>query len=425
MVRARGRCALGLALVVAACGGAGGEREGGRESGLRAAFPGRDPALSWDGAGSVHVLYIEEGPDGASLTYRRLGADPAGPVAVSPPGLKVSAHGEVPPSLALLPDGALLAAYPAALPGRWKNEIRVQRSGDGGATWERPVLLHPARHGAHSYLSAAATPAGGAVFAWLDDRTGHMGLSTASTRDGRAFSAARTLDPRTCECCGTALLAGSDGALRLAYRGLAAGDVRDIRLLRTDETGAPLGPAAEVSADGWELQGCPHTGPRLAADRDGGLWAAWFTAGGGTDRVGVYAAVSQDGGASFGPREAVAVSSFVKHPEIGVLPDGRVAVLYEAIRPGGGHPIAFRLRDPGNGSWSAEKEGPPGVYPRLAVAPARAEGTAVAFTCRAGEGTQVVVAGWNLFADGDAGWAGCHAAAAPAHGRHGGASHHP
>ncbi|HEX5718012.1 MAG TPA: sialidase family protein [Thermoanaerobaculia bacterium] len=394
-----------LLLVLLGCGG--------EPASLRTSFIGRDPALRWDRHGGLHAAYVEDGPQGAAVVYRQLGSSPAGPFPVSPPGLKVSAHGEANPALEVLPDGGLLVAYPVSLPGKWKSEIRVQRSDDGGRTWGPARLLHEPRDGSHSYLSSAQTPTGSVVFAWLDNRSGHMGLHTAASADGRTFAAARTSDPKTCECCGTALLAGRQGGLWLAYRALGEGNVRDIRVLRAESAEEAFGGSASLSDDRWALDGCPHTGARMTEDPEGKLWAAWFTAG-GAEGPGIYATSSPDRGSTFASRSPVALGTTVKHPEIGALPDGRIAVLYEET--GGSHPILFRVHDPRSGAWSAPKAGSPqGAYPRLATATGKA---AVAFTCRAETGTRVVVADWQTFEDGKMDWSGCIGEPLPEH-------HHP
>lgn len=354
---------------------------------LAASFPGRDPSLRWDAAGNLQVLYVVDGKDGAEIVYRRLGTDAAGPVAVSPPPLPErgpNAGEEVPPVLETLPNGTLLAAYPVAQPGHWKSELKAQTSADHGKTWSAPQLIHPPRVGSHSLLSSATTPSG-VVFAWLDNRSGQMGLSLSSTTDGRSFASSPNLDPETCQCCGTTLLAGKKGEVWLAYRDLEAGDVRDFRVLTSKTFPPAFDQGAPLSPDGWKLQGCPDTGARLAEAKDGTLWAAWFTAGG---EPGVYVTFSQDGGASFGPRTRVSEPDQpARHPEIGVLPDGRVAVLYETAEA-----IVAKVRD-AQGTWGpAQTIAPQGAYPRLAVSADRA---VVAFTRRAGEAEQVVVEEWH------------------------------
>ncbi|MFP5287152.1 MAG: hypothetical protein ACLGI9_15535, partial [Thermoanaerobaculia bacterium] len=313
-----------------------------------------------------------------------------------------------PPALEILPGGNLVVAYPVALPGKWKNEIRLQRSADGGAHWSEPELLHPERIGAHSFLSSAVTAEGEPVFAWLDDSTGHMGLRA---RWGAASPV--TLDPETCECCGTALLAGRQGEVWLAYRD-SEDDVRDFRLLRADGAGSGFDRGRTLSADGWKLQGCPHTGARLART-DGALWAAWFTAGEG--QAGIYTASSADAGATFSPRTLVAAAGqegMVRHPELGALPDGGLVLLYES-QGDGKQALLAQVRAPETGRWEPSRQVAPGAtYPRWAAAGSEAT---LAFTCHSGAGSQVVVADWAVAANGGLAGMACDASA-PSHSGH-------
>jgi hypothetical protein len=336
--------------------------------------------LRWDPAGNLHLIYVEDRDGGAAVLYRRLGSQPFGPTVVA---TEVNtARGEAPPVLEVLPGGALLAAWVAPLPGHWKSEIRTRRSTDGGRTWEEPRLPHPQRPGSHSFLSSAALPSGAAL-AWLDNRSGRMGLYSSFTRDGRSFSPGQILDPQTCQCCGTALAAGSRGELWLAYRDLEPGDLRDFRVFRSRADPPRFAAAAKLSEDGWKIQGCPETGARLAQAPDGTLWAAWFTAGG---EPGVYVTSSRDGGASFAPRTLLAPRG--RQPEVGVLPDGRVAVLYIGIEPSGDQVLLARVREAG-GTWGPPRRLAAGaVHPRLAVSGHRA---VVAFTRRAEDATSIVV----------------------------------
>ena len=313
----------------------------------RASFPGRDPRLLWDAEGRLNVVYVE----GPAVVYRRLGKDPLGPVRVSPPGVETAAGRETPPTLDRLPDGTLIAGYPVTLPGKWKSELRVQRSTDGGRSWSKPRLLNAPGDGAHSFLSSAASTSGAVAFAWLDNGGGHMGVRIASTRDGGTFTPAATVDAWTCQCCGTAMAAGRDGRLWMAYRDLEADDLRDFRVLRSTSNPPAFQEGTKLSADGWHLKGCPETGARLAEALDGTLWAAWFTGGG---EPGIYVTSSKDGGAHFAPRTPITPAGQPgRHPEIGVLADGRLAVLYETV--GGEHPeIQARIRDP-QGTWEEPK----------------------------------------------------------------------
>ena len=196
------------------------------------------------------------------------------------------------------------------------------------------------------------------------------------------ISANKIADSRICQCCNTSLLLGAGGEVWLAYRDLKDPNIRDISIVKSLDGGRSFGPPAHVSDDGWEIDGCPHTGPRLSQDQSGVLWVTWFT---GAEN-GIYVASSDDAGASFGRRHLIAGPmdqvTMVRHPEIGTLPDGRVAILYEAHR-GGKDVIAARIRDGRTGEWSsprivAEKA----AYPRYSV---RADRAVVAFTERAGD----------------------------------------
>lgn len=374
----------------AACTGAGTEAPRAPDRApLEVTLPGRDVQLRWDPSGVLHLAYVEdretdEGPR-ARIRYARWdGEAPVAPVWVSPPELDVSAHGEVPPTLERLPDGTLVIAYTVSLPGKWKGEIRLQRSTDGGATWSEPRLLHDDEGvGSHSFLASAITADGQAAFAWLDNRDGRPGLRAATTTDGGEVSANTTVDGVTCECCATELLAGADGTLYLAYRDMtepaeAEDSRRDIYLTRSTDGGSVYGEPRPVSEDGWKVNACPHTGPRLAEEPDGRLWAAWFTGA----EPGIWAASSVDGGRSFAPRQPIARMGgevrLVAHPEIAVLPDGRRVVLWEEGRKrGAGAEVVRTLRarfseSPGSTKWGEARTvpgGDGGTFPRVAVAP--------------------------------------------------------
>lgn len=157
-------------------------------------FPGRDPSLAWDAKGHLHAVWVE--PDGETnrVLYRRLDDPSKKPVAVTPPAVSTSAHGEVPPLLEALADGTLVVIYPVPIPGKWQNEVRIQRSTDGGARWSPPVPLEAGgERGSHNELAATVTPGGTLVLAWLDKRgenraSGSPGAGTASISRGSARS---------------------------------------------------------------------------------------------------------------------------------------------------------------------------------------------------------------------------------------------
>lgn len=376
-------------------------------------FAGRDPGLSPARDGGLHLAYVVEDAEArARVAYRFLPA--GGPIQdaiwVSPPELEIGARGETPPVIVETTGGWLAIAYKVRLAGKRKGQLRVQQSRDRGATWSRAEMLHDDtdNYGAHSFLDGEATAAG-AVFAWLDNRSGAQGLRVARLDADGQISANETVDPQTCQCCATAVHAEGE-RVWLAYRDLDD-DVRDIALARSvvagsvvagnvrgpDGTGS-LGfePLGMVADDGWRIQGCPHTGPRLATGGDGALWIAWFSGSQQSGaQPGIYVAKSEDYGTSFSPRRALAAPGSgglqaVFHPELARLADGRLALFYEATRADG-RAIEIRIAEPAGDSWGEPlRFDEEGVYPRVA---AQGDVSFLAYTLsQEGAERQVVIA---------------------------------
>ena len=107
------------------------------------------------------------------------------------------------------------------------------------------------------------------------------------------------LDQRTCECCATGMTVTSNGPV-IAYRDRSPDDIRDVVTVRRDTQG--WSEPRLVRADGWKIDGCPVNGPQTDAIGNNAV-VAWFTAANEQQRV--YAAFSNDGGATFG--EAIVI----------------------------------------------------------------------------------------------------------------------
>ena len=170
-------------------------------------------------------------------------------------------------------------------------------SDDGGETWSHLGLLHddasPTEHGFVSYVPLKD----GSVQAfWLDGRAmvdeGAMHLRTVRLNDGNAGKSTM-LDDRVCECCSTSAALTENGPI-VAYRDRGPSEIRDIAVIRA--VGQGWSDPTLVSADGWEIYGCPVNGPAIAA-AGSHVAVAWFTAASPRPRVSV--AFSGDEGASF------------------------------------------------------------------------------------------------------------------------------
>jgi hypothetical protein len=354
------------------------------------------PQLSPAAGGGTWLSWLEprgEGADGTATGHRlrvaRFDGTAWGEAVTVAEGDGFFANWADTPSVVEGAGGELLAHWLAKVgDGTYAYGVYLARSTDGGATWAPLGLLHDdASASEHGFVTLVPTPGGGFDAVWLDGRAmadpaqhgdGAMSLRAARVVDG-APRDETLLDGRVCDCCQTAAVAlppaddGSSPDLLVAYRDRSADEVRDVSVLRGS---LPAVPANDASAtgwseprplheDGWVIAGCPVNGPALAADGRR-VAAAWFTGAGGEARV--RAAVSEDGGATFGPPLEVDADG----------PLGRVDVAWAA--DGSGDAVVSWLGADG-GVWlrrvRQETDGPASLGPpfRLAVtSTARASG---------------------------------------------------
>lgn len=231
------------------------------------------------------------------------------------------------PHIAQTDDGALWAHWlRKSATAKYAYDVVLARSGDGGATWSKPVPVNddgtPTEHGFVSLWPASRDRIG---VAWLDGRNsggghgGHEGHGGAMTLRAAQFDGGlqrhgeRELDAMTCDCCQTDVAVTARGAL-MVYRDRTPEEIRDILALRLQE-GAQARP---VHADGWKMPACPVNGPAVAANGDDAL-VGWYTAAGDVPTVQV--ARSTDAGDSFAAPQLL---------ERGAAVQGRIDVALDA-----------------------------------------------------------------------------------------------
>jgi hypothetical protein len=260
------------------------------------------------------------------------------------------------PTLVELSNRALVAHWLVkGDPGTHAYSIRIARSTDGGKTWSKPVIPHTDRSMTeHGFVSMVAMPSGRVAMIWLDGRNmkegshdGHGGMGETNLRyttigsDGQA-SEDVLIDPRVCDCCQTAATLTSEGLIA-AYRDRSEKEVRDISVVRFVK-GKWTNPQS-VSADGWEIHGCPVNGPSVAADGKR-VAVAWFTAPKETPRVKI--AFSNDAGATFGQPIQVDEATPAGRVDVLMLPDGSAMVSWLERTAKGGEIKVRRVKQDGS-----------------------------------------------------------------------------
>jgi hypothetical protein len=183
---------------------------------------------------------------------------------------------------------------------------------------------------------------------------------------GRTFSPDRKILADVCECCRTNIQIDSAGRLFLSYRTVPASGpaLRDI-IVASSQDGGNTFSTTRVSADGWEINACPVTGPALCVDKQDRLTVIWFTGGG--QRPALYFAASSDHGKSFAPRQLLdAEQKMGKHAQAAARDDGSVLVAWDDVTDRA--VMVWGVHDPKSGRLEKRLAQPNVTYPVIALA---------------------------------------------------------
>jgi len=218
--------------------------------------------------------------------------------------------------------------------------IRLSVSADQGASWSEPVTPHSDRSATeHGFVALLPRPSGGADLIWLDARQmaqpdsgteghrGSMALAIGAIDAGGRIEHDAILDPKTCDCCQTALARTSTGLIAV-YRDRSDAEIRDIAVIR--QVNGQWTQPVPVAVDGWVYRACPVNGPSVAAEGRQ-VAVAWYTGADGAPRVKL--ARSADAAASFSAPLRMDDGDPLGRSEVELLPDGSVLVLWlEKVR---------------------------------------------------------------------------------------------
>ena len=270
-------------------------------------------------------------------------------------------------------------------PGTYSYDIAVARSNDG-TTWTHLGTLNDDRTMTeHGFVSLVPEGESTRAF-WLDGRemssgedehghgSGAMTLRTALISD--TIGESRVIDEMVCECCPTAATMTAHGPIVLV-RNRTGEEVRDIECLRAeDDYTSPV----MLHEDSWAIAGCPVNGPAVEA-KGNQVAAAWYTAAPG--RTGVWAAFSDDAGATFGTPIKLEGEEAVGRVDLVMLNDGRAAINWISRRDGGSLLLRTVHRDGRMGDVQLVTSIDPGRrsgVPRLAPLPGKSDSLLAAWT---------------------------------------------
>lgn len=165
--------------------------------------------------------------------------------------------------------------------GGRSSDIVYCVSKDGGNTWTRPqsVDSDPTKGIVRGFFDATVLANDEIAVAYLKDvanSTKHeeRDLRLVITQNG-VFQPEKVIDPVVCDCCNINLLVDGKGALHVYYRD-NNDDVRDIATMTSTDNGATFSKPQIVYADGWKINGCPHSGAISSVHGRSAL-VAWYS----------------------------------------------------------------------------------------------------------------------------------------------------
>jgi len=277
---------------------------------LTAVMPkAKAPFIIGDGSGGFYVSYVADG----AFRMSRITGDQW----TDTKTIATNASGNQASFPSILKDGKRMLAAWQTKNGTHGAMVHLAESADGGATWKEAPTPHPDLVSEFGFVSLLPDTA---VF--LDGRGlpgGEEGAGDMQLRATNAF-----LDARVCDCCQTAAVMTSAGAV-VAYRDRSDAEVRDISIVR--RTSAGWTKPKTLYADGWVIKGCPVNGPQLDA-RGKRVVAAWFTGAQNDPRVQV--AFSEDAGATFAKPVRVTSGKTNGRVDVAFVDDDNAIVTYMA-----------------------------------------------------------------------------------------------
>ena len=358
-------------------------------------------SMASDGSSFVAAAWsASSGSDGSNI-FAAVSADGgtsfAPPVQVNDTDHPARVNGEQPPRVTLVQrqGGARsIVVLWTSKDGDSTSLLHAESHDDGRSFGPAQSVLPPDVRGNRGWESMVTAGDGRVFVLWLDHRDS---ASTGSAHDAHHHAAHPTADAvaraqrsqlfvsaldgsvsptaiarGVCYCCKTALAAGRHGSVYAAWRHVFSGSHRDIAFtMSRDGSAGTFAEPVRVSADGWQIDGCPENGPALAVDAGRRVHVLWPTlVDGERERLQLFHASSMDG-RTFSSRTALPSNGNASHPQLIVAPDGSLIAAWDELAAGKrqvrvarGRPVAS---DGFTFSLLSTADDRAGVYPALAT----------------------------------------------------------
>lgn len=312
------------------------------EAKARAIVKGRSPKYVTRRAHGLQMVYTVMGQGGGmDLMFQSspdLGDTFTEPVRVNNVPGEVSDHGENSPQL-FYSDAAdsIYAVWNARVKDASGTLVRFASSSAMRPGWSKAVTINDdGAEASHGFQGAAVGPDGTIYAGWLDMRgrsqsenytgSGSAVYVSISKDGGKTFSKNVQVARDVCPCCRVSF-GFAKGQVVVAWRGIEAGDMRDIWIASSSDSGATWGKQRLAVRDGWKIKGCPHVGPSIAT-LNGVLYMAWFSEAGG--KPAILMADSADGGKTWLHRASVSTGTTdPTHPQLAEGED-RIGLVFQA-----------------------------------------------------------------------------------------------
>ncbi|MDG2235465.1 MAG: sialidase [Flavobacteriaceae bacterium] len=184
----------------------------------------------------------------------------------------------------------------------------------------------------HGFVSIIPNHNQGFFITWLDGRNtvnkdldGHhkpMTIRFAEITNKGDIIDENELDSATCDCCQTSIAVTNNGPV-VVYRDRSEKEVRDIYIVR--KTNGIWDDPIPVHNDGWEINGCPVNGPKVASNSNN-LAVSWFTVSSKNPTVNL--SFSKSNGASFGTPIKINDEDAIGRVDVAFLNPQEVLVSY-------------------------------------------------------------------------------------------------